>query len=291
MARATIGVIGGSGLYAIEGMTDVEEVSVPTSFGNPSDVITIGKIEGVSMAFLPRHGRGHRISPTEIPVRANIWALKSLGVEWLISVSAVGSLREHIAPRDLIIPDQLFDRTKSRVNTFFEGGIVVHAAFADPFCPVLSKLLLDSARELGDVKVHEGGTYVCMEGPLFSTKAESHTYRSWGMDLIGMTALPEAKLAREAELCYAMIACATDYDSWHESEEPVTVEMVISNLSANVANAQRILRSVAQKIPADRSSNTCTCSGALATSIITDRSKVSPEIKEKYSLLIGKYLV
>jgi 5'-methylthioadenosine phosphorylase len=290
MPRATIGVIGGSGLYRMEGMTDVEEIAVQTPFGDPSDVITVGKVRGVSMAFLPRHGRGHRISPSEIPVRANIWALKSLGVEWVISVSAVGSLREHIAPRDLIIPDQLFDRTRSRVNSFYEGGIVVHCTFAEPFCSTLSKLLLDSARELGDVNVHEGGTYVCMEGPLFSTKAEAFTYRSWGMDIVGMTALPEAKLAREAELCYATIACATDYDCWHESEESVTVEMVIGNLSANVANAQRILRSVAQKIPADRSANTCSCPSALATAILTDRSKIPAEVKEKYSLLIGKYL-
>jgi 5'-methylthioadenosine phosphorylase len=290
MPRATIGVIGGSGLYRMEGMTDVEEVALQTPFGDPSDVITVGRVEGVSMAFLPRHGRGHRISPTEIPVRANIWALKSLGVEWVISVSAVGSLREHIAPRDLVIPDQLFDRTRSRVNSFFEGGIVVHCTFAEPFCSTLSKLLLDSARELGDVTVHEGGTYVCMEGPLFSTRAESQTYRSWGMDIIGMTALPEAKLAREAELCYATIACATDYDSWHETEESVTVEMVVSNLSANVANAQRILRAVARKIPADRSANTCECPSALATAIMTDHSKIPPEAREKYSLLIGKYL-
>ncbi len=290
MPQATIGIIGGSGLYRMEGMTDVEEVAVQTPFGNPSDVITVGKVEGVSMAFIPRHGRGHRISPTEVPSRANIWALKSLGVEWIISVSAVGSLREHIAPRDLIIPNQLFDRTKSRVNTFYEGGIVVHCTFAEPFCSTLSKLLLESAREVGDVKVHEGGTYVCMEGPLFSTKAESHTYRSWGMDIIGMTALPEAKLAREAELCYATIASATDYDSWHESEASVTVEMVIGNLSANVANAQRILRSVAKKIPADRSANTCECPSALAAAILTDRSKIPPEVKEKYNLLIGKYL-
>ena len=290
MSHATIGVIGGSGLYRMEGMTEVEEVAVETPFGNPSDVITVGRVEGVSMAFLPRHGRGHRFSPTEIPVRANIWALKSLGVEWVVSVSAVGSLREHIAPRDLIIPDQLFDRTKCRVNSFFDGGLVVHVTFADPFCSTLSKLLLESAHELGDVRVHEGGTYVCMEGPLFSTRAESRVYRSWGMDIIGMTALPEAKLAREAELCYATIACATDYDSWHESEEPVTVEMVIGNLSANVANAQRILRSVAKKIPADRSANTCECPGALATAILTDRSKIPGEVKEKYGLLIGKYL-
>ena len=290
MPQATIGVIGGSGLYRMEEMTDVEEVAVQTPFGDPSDVITIGKVEGVPIAFLPRHGRGHRIAPTEIPVRANIWALKSLGVEWVISVSAVGSLRQHIAPRDLVVPNQIFDRTKSRVNTFYEGGIVVHVTFAEPFCSTLSNLLLASASELGDVNVHEGGTYVCMEGPLFSTKAESIVYRSWGMDIIGMTALPEAKLAREAELCYAMVACATDYDCWHESEESVTVEMVIGNLSANVANAQRILRSIAHKIPADRSASTCGCSSALASAIMTDHSKIPAAAKEKYSLLIGKYL-
>lgn len=290
MPQATIGVIGGSGLYRMEGMTDVEEIAVKTPFGDPSDVITLGKVDGVPMAFLPRHGRGHRITPTEIPVRANIWALKSLGVEWVISVSAVGSLREHIAPRDLVIPNQLFDRTKSRVNTFYEGGVVVHCTFAEPFCSTLSQLLLEAARELGDVKVHNGGTYVCMEGPLFSTKAESLAYRSWGMDIIGMTALPEAKLAREAELCYATIACVTDYDCWHESEESVTVEMVIGNLSANVANAQRILRNVAHKIPADRTANTCECPTALSSAIMTNASLIPAEAKEKYRLLIGKYI-
>ncbi len=289
MPRAKIGVIGGSGLYRMEGMTDVAEVAVATPFGDPSDLITIGKVEGVPIAFLPRHGRGHRISPTEIPVRANIWALKSLGVEWVISISAVGSLREQIAPRDLVIPDQLFDRTKSRVNSFFEGGLVVHCTFAEPFCPTLSGMLFEAARELGDVKVHAGATYVCMEGPLFSTKAESRAYRNWGMDLIGMTALPEAKLAREAEICYAMIACATDYDCWYESEESVTVEMVVGNLSANVANAQRIIRKAAQRIPAERDANTCECPSALAAAILTDRGKIPPEVKEKYSLLAGKY--
>jgi 5'-methylthioadenosine phosphorylase len=290
MPQAKIGVIGGSGLYQMEGMTEVEEVNVQTPFGNPSDAITIGKVEGVSMAFLPRHGRGHRLNPTEVPSRANIWALKSLGVEWVISVSAVGSLREDIAPRDLIIPNQLFDRTKSRVNSFFEGGVVVHATFADPFCPTLSTWLLNAANDLSDVKVHKDGTYVCMEGPLFSTKAESHVYRKLGMDIIGMTALPEAKLAREAELCYATVACATDYDSWHESEEPVTVEMVIGNLSANVANAQRILRSIARLLPADRTGLSCGCSDAIATSIMTDPKRIPSEIKERYQLLLGKYL-
>lgn len=290
MPQATIGVISGSGLYRMAEMTDIEEVKVETPFGDPSDVITIGKIGEVSMAFLPRHGRGHRISPTEIPARANIWALKSLGVEWIISVSAVGSLREEIAPRDLIIPDQLFDRTKSRVNSFYERSIVVHCAFAEPFCPTLSKLLLDAAHELGDVRVHSGGTYVCMEGPLFSTKAESHVYRKLGMDIIGMTALPEAKLAREAELCYATIACATDYDCWHESEASVTVEVVLNNLVANTANAQRMLRAVAPRIPAERAGLSCGCAHALEHAIITDRALIPAEAKEKYKLLIGKYL-
>ncbi len=291
MPQAKIGVIGGSGLYRMEGMTEVEEVMIHTPFGDPSDSITIGKVAGVPMAFLPRHGRGHRISPSEIPARANIWALKSLGVEWVISVSAVGSLREDVAPRDLLVPDQLFDRTKSRVNSFFEGGIVVHCTFAEPFCPTLSKLVLDSARELGDLQVHAGGTYVCMEGPLFSTKAESNVYRKLGMDIIGMTALPEAKLAREAELCYATIACVTDYDCWRESdEESVTVEMVIGNLSANVANAQRILQSIAQKMPTDRAEQDCGCSSALATSIMTTPTLIPQPVKEKYSLLISKYI-
>jgi 5'-methylthioadenosine phosphorylase len=290
MPQATIGVIGGTGLYRMDGMTDVEEVAISTPFGDPSDVITIGKVEGVTMAFLPRHGRGHRLNPTEIPVRANIWALKSLGVEWVISVSAVGSLREDIAPRDLVIPDQLFDRTKSRVNSFFEQGVVVHCAFAEPFCPELRALLLNAAGGLENAQVHDGGTYICMEGPLFSTKAESHVYRKLGMDIIGMTALPEAKLAREAELCYATIACATDYDCWHESEESVTVEMVVGNLQANVSNAQRILRGVASKIPASRADLSCGCSSALATSIMTEPALIPAASKEKYRLLIGKYL-
>src|ERR1700733_3059658 len=234
MVQAKIGVIGGSGLYNMEGMTDTVEVAIETPFGRPSDVITVGNVDGVPMAFLPRHGRGHRYSPSEVPARANIWALKSLGVEWIISVSAVGSLREDVAPRDLLIPDQIFDRTKSRVNSFYQGGIVVHCSFADPYCSTLRGLILAAGQDLTDVKVHDGGTYACMEGPLFSTKAESNVNRKLGMDVIGMTALPEAKLAREAEICYATIACITDYDCWRE--EAVTVDMVIANLSANVAN-------------------------------------------------------
>lgn len=290
MPQAKIGVIGGSGLYRMEGMTEVEEVEIDTPFGKPSDVLTVGLLEGVSLAFLPRHGRGHRISPSDLPVRANIWALKSLGVEWVISVSAVGSLRAHIAPRDLLIPDQLFDRTKSRVNSFFEPGLVVHCTFAEPFCSTLRQLLLSAAGELGDVRVHQSGTYVCMEGPLFSTRAESLAYRSWGMDVIGMTALPEAKLAREAELCYATIACITDYDCWHESEESVTVDMVLRNLSANVTNAQRILRALARKIPADRQASTCQCSSALSAAILTDLASVPADLRERYRLLIERYL-
>jgi 5'-methylthioadenosine phosphorylase len=290
MAKATIGVIGGSGLYQMEGMTEIEEIAVQTPFGDPSDLITVGKVGGVSMAFLPRHGRGHRISPTEVPSRANIWALKSLGVEWLVSASAVGSLREDIAPRHLLIPDQLFDRTKSRVNTFFEQGIVAHCTFADPFCLTLNGLLWESAQSIENLTVHKGGTYVCMEGPLFSTRAESNLYRSWGMDIIGMTALPEAKLAREAELCYGIIACATDYDCWYEEEESVTVDMVIGNLSANVANAQQILRNLATRIPASREDNTCECPTALAHAIMTDPARIPAEVKEKYQLLVHKYI-
>ncbi len=290
MPEAKIGVIGGSGLYQMEGMTDIEEVQLTTPFGAPSDAITVVRVEGVSIAFLPRHGRGHRLNPTEVPSRANIYALKSLGVEWVISVSAVGSMREDIAPLDLLIPDQLFDRTKSRINSFFEGGLVVHCSFADPFCPTLSGILWDAAQELADVKVHRGGTYICIEGPLFSTRAESRIYRQWGVDVIGMTALPEAKLAREAEMCYATIACATDYDVWHETAGAVTVEMVIGNLMKNVANAQRIIRAVARRIPADRAQNTCECPSALASAIITDRRRIPAEALEKYQLLVGKYL-
>jgi 5'-methylthioadenosine phosphorylase len=287
---ARLGVIGGSGLYQMDGLADVEDVSVQTPFGPPSDAITLGRLGETTVAFLPRHGRGHRLNPTEVPSRANIHALKSLGVEWVISVSAVGSLREQLAPLDLVIPDQLFDRTKSRPNTFFEGGVVVHASFADPFCPHLSGLLYDAATGLDDVKAHRGGTYVCIEGPLFSTKAESRIYRQLGCDVIGMTALPEAKLAREAELCYATVACITDYDVWHETEEPVTVEIVVANLARNAANAQRIIRAVAAQLPADRSSAPCECDHALANAILTDRAIIPAPVRERYRLLLGTYL-
>lgn len=286
MPQATIGVIGGSGLYQMEGMTGVEEVRVKTPFGEPSDAITVGALGSTRVAFLPRHGRGHRISPTELPVRANIYALKSLGVEWIISVSAVGSLREEIRPLDLVIPDQLIDRTKSRVNTFFGGGLVAHVGFADPFCPVLSELLYQTAREQG-ATVHRGGTYVVMEGPLFSTRAESNLYRSWGASVIGMTALPEAKLAREAEICYATVACATDYDCWHESEEDVTIDMVIANLLKNVETSKSIVRNVTSRIPAQRH---CLCATALASGIITARELIPEQTKRDLAPLIGKYV-
>ncbi len=290
MAQAKIGVIGGSGLYQMEGMTDVSEERIDTPFGAPSDSITIGKVEGVPIAFLPRHGRGHRISPSEIPVRANIWAMKSLGVEWLISVSAVGSMREDVAPLDVLIPDQLFDRTKSRVNSFYEGGVVVHCTFADPFCATLSRALGSAAESLGTVKVHRGGTYICIEGPLFSTRAESRIYRQWGVDVIGMTAIPEAKLAREAELHYATLACITDYDCWHETEEAVTVEMVIANLQHNVRTAQQIIREIARQAATLGEGATCDCDRSLATAIITNPSVIPAETRERYWLLLGKYL-
>jgi 5'-methylthioadenosine phosphorylase len=287
---ARLGIIGGSGLYQMEGLSDVEQVSIDTPFGAPSDTLTLGRLGEVPVAFVPRHGRGHRLSPTEVPARANLHALKSLGVEWVIAVSAVGSLREHLAPLDLVIPDQLFDRTKSRANSFFEGGVVVHAAFAEPFCPHLSGLLWEAGAQLGDVKTHRGGTYVCIEGPLFSTKAESRIYRQLGCDIIGMTALPEAKLAREAELHYAMIACVTDYDVWHESEEPVTAAMVVANLARNVANAQRIIGAVAAHLPADGNGVACGCDTALAGAVQTDGGLISAPLRERYHLLLGKYL-
>ncbi len=290
MAQAKIGVIGGSGLYQMDGMTDISEEHIDTPFGAPSDSITIGKVEGVPIAFLPRHGRGHRLSPSEIPVRANIYALKSLGVEWLISVSAVGSMREDVAPLDILIPDQLFDRTKSRVNSFYEGGVVVHCAFADPFCATLSRALGGAAESLGTVKVHHGGTYICIEGPLFSTRAESRIYRQWGVDVIGMTAIPEAKLAREAELHYAALACITDYDCWHDTEEAVSVEMVIANLQHNVRAAQQVIREIARRSATLGEGATCECDRALATAVITNPGTIPAETRERYRLLLGKYL-
>lgn len=286
MSEAKIGVIGGTGLYEIEGLTEIEEVRVETPFGEPSEAITIGTLEGMRIAFLSRHGKGHRIMPTELPVRANIYALKSLGVERIISLSACGSMKEEIIPLDIVIPDQLFDRTRARPSTFFGDGLVAHISFAEPFCPHLSQLLYEAAVEVG-ARAHKGGTYLCLEGPQFSTKSESRIYRLWGVDVIGMTTIPEAKLAREAEICYATLALVTDYDVWHETEEPVTVEMIVRNLLQNVAMAKRVLRASLPKVPAERN---CPCSTALKNAIITQREYIPIEVMEKLALLVDKYL-
>ncbi len=287
MPTARIGVIGGSGLYAMEGLSDVEEVSLTTPFGAPSDTIVLGNVSGERIAFLPRHGRGHRLSPSEVPSRANIYALKSLGVEHIISVSACGSLREDYAPLDVVIPDQIFDRTKGiRPSSFFGDGIVVHISFAQPFCPELSAVLYASAQEVG-ARAHNGGSLVVIEGPQFSTRGESRVYREWGLDIIGMTALPEAKLAREAEICYATLAMVTDYDVWKVSEEPVTADMVVANLLKNVGVAQAIIRAAVREISRARP---CPCAAALRDAIITQPSAIPAAQKQRLQLLLGKYL-
>ena len=283
---AQVAVIGGTGLYDIEGLTDIREVDIDTPYGKPSDTIVTGILGGVRVAFLPRHGRGHRIMPTEIPVRANIWALKSLGVEHIIAINSVGSFKKEVAPGHLLIPDQLIDRTSQRVNTFFGDGIVAHIGFAEPFCPDMRKLLYDCAVEAG-ATAHNGGTYVVMEGPAFSTRAESRLHKSWGADVIGMTALPEAKLAREAEICYAIIACSTDYDAWHAEETPVTVDMIIATLKANMALSKRIVKLAVARLPASRS---CACPDALKNAIVTDQKSIAADRKKHLNLIIGKYI-
>ncbi len=282
-----IGVIGGSGLYQMEGLTDVEERHISTPFGDPSDAVTIGTLEGVRVAFVARHGRGHRIMPTEVNYRANIFALKSLGVEQVISVSACGSLREHLHPGEIVIPNQLFDFTKKREYTFFGDGLVAHVGVADPLCPRLSALLADAVEEAGDT-VHRGGRFITIEGPRFSTKGESFTYRAWGMDLIGMTTCPEAFLAREAEMCYAVMAHVTDYDVWHETEEPVSVEAVIRILQQNTALAQQAIRLLVPRLTA--AGRTCDCKDTLATAIITQRDVISEQVKRELAPIVGKYL-
>jgi 5'-methylthioadenosine phosphorylase len=286
MPEASLAVIGGSGFYEIEGLHDIEEVYPDTPFGKPSDPIIIGTLEGCRVAFFPRHGKGHRFLPTEVPARANIFALKTLGVERLIAVSAVGSLREDFPPLDIVVPDQIFDRTKNRPNTFFGEGIVVHVSLADPFCPSMSKVLYESAVEAG-ATAHLGGSYLCMEGPQFSTRAESNVYRQLGMDIIGMTAIPEAKLAREAEMCYAMLALVTDYDCWHVSEEPVTVEMVVGNMQKNVARAKQIVKASIPKLQGARG---CECGDVLKYAIQTQPEAIDPEAKKRLAPLIGKYV-
>jgi 5'-methylthioadenosine phosphorylase len=286
MSQAQIGIIGGSGLYKMEGMTGVEELKISTPFGEPSDAIVLGTLEGVKVAFLPRHGKGHRISPSELPAKANIYALKSLGVERIISVSAVGSLKEEIAPLDIVIPDQLIDHTRGRESTFFTAGIVGHVSFAEPFCPVLRQLAFEASTKVG-ARVHRSGTYLVMEGPQLSTKAESQLYRSWGADVIGMTALPEAKLAREAEICYVTLAIATDYDCWHPTYESVTAKMILSNLKKGISIVQKILRLVLTSLPQTRD---CACASALQYAIATNLKYVSKEKKRELEPLIGKYL-
>jgi 5'-methylthioadenosine phosphorylase len=285
VAEPRIGIIGGSGLYELEGLSNVRWETVKTPFGVPSDAYCIGRLGSREIVFLPRHGRGHRLIPSELPFRANVYGLKVLGVEWVISVSAVGSMRERIAPLDLVIPDQFYDHTKRRVSSFFEEGIVAHVAMADPVCPDLAALLRAAAAETG-ARVHAGGTYLCIEGPQFSTKAESRIYRGWGVDVIGMTNMPEAKLAREAELCYATLALVTDYDVWHESEATVTVEAVVANLLKNVATAKDTLRRVIPRIPVAR---TCSCPDLLRNAVITAPAAFPLAARRRLALLLAKY--
>jgi len=282
-----IGVIGGSGFYQMEGLNDIKEINLDTPFGKPSDSLILGTIEGKQVVFLPRHGVGHRLLPSEINVRANIYALKSLGVEWVISVSAVGSLKAEIKPRHFVIPDQLFDYTKNRVSTFFGQGLAAHVSIAHPFCPMLSDIMYEAGTEVG-VTTHKGGTYICMEGPAFSTQAESNVYRRLGFDVIGMTAATEAKLAREAELCYATLACSTDYDCWHPDHDNVTAEMILQHLIANVEIAKEAAKAVIRRIPEKREG--CACPNALGKSIATNKTRIPKETRGKLDLLIGKYM-
>jgi 5'-methylthioadenosine phosphorylase len=286
MQEARVGVIGGSGLYQMPGMTGMESATLETPFGSPSDAYRIGTLAGTRVAFLARHGQGHRILPGEINFRANIYGFKALGVERIISVSAVGSLKEEIAPLDVVVPDQFIDRTCGRVSTFFGGGLVAHVSFADPVCGDLSRILGQSALEAG-ARVHHGGTYLCMEGPAFSTRAESHLYRSWGASVIGMTNLQEAKLSREAEICYATLAMATDYDCWHHEEESVTVEAVIQRLKQNSETASRTILGALPRLAAERS---CPCASALKSSLLTDPAVIPAETRRRLHLLVGRYL-
>ena len=280
-----LGVIGGSGLYEMEGMRNVRTVSVRTPFGDPSDDIVVGEIEGRTLAFLPRHGRGHRIIPSQVNYRANIYALKKIGAGWVLSISAVGSMKENIRPGDIVVVDQFYDHTRLRPNTFFGDGIVGHIPFADPVCPNLAGIACTSAKKVVK-RTHRGGTYLCMEGPAFSTRAESRIYRRWGVDVIGMTNMPEAKLAREAELCYATLALATDYDCWHETEEDVSIEAILAIIRKNVENSKKIVREIARRLPGKGS---CGCKDALRHAIITDRKRVPAATRKRLALLLGKY--
>ena len=283
--KAEIGIIGGSGLYAMPGFEAHEEVRLTTPFGEPSDPYVVGRLEGRGVAFLARHGRGHRLTPSELNFRANIFGMKMLGVERIVSLSAVGSMKQEHAPLDFVIPDQFFDRTRGRISTFFGDGVVAHISFADPVCPRLAAASHQAAGALG-IRSKLGGTYLCMEGPAFSTRAESNVYRSWGMDVIGMTNLQEAKRAREAEICYATIAMVTDYDCWHEEHDAVTVEQIIGNLTKNAENACKLVQRVVREMPETRD---CKCGSALKHAILTDPKKIPRETKERLGLLIEKY--
>jgi 5'-methylthioadenosine phosphorylase len=286
LSQAEIGIIGGSGLYSMPGLTDVHEVVQDTPFGAPSDAYVLGTLEGRKVAFLARHARGHRLLPSELNFRANIYGFKQLGVDRILSVSAVGSLKEEHKPLEFLIPDQFVDRTRHRVDTFFGDGVVAHVAFADPVCPQLSEAV-GAACKKAKVVGKRGGTYLCMEGPQFSTKAESNLYRSWDMDVIGMTNLQEAKLAREAELCYVTVAMVTDYDCWHPHHDSVTVDQIVAVLLKNAENACNVVR---EAVAAMREERTCKCGSALAHAILTDRAKIPPATKEKLQLILGKYL-
>ncbi len=285
-----IGVLGGSGLYEIEGLEEVKSTSLATPFGAPSDDFTSGKLDGTEVVFLPRHGKGHRISPSEINYRANVWGMKSLGVTHLLSVSAVGSMRLDVEPGHFVVIDQFLDRTRHRRDTFFEGGVVAHVMFADPVCPVVRKVLLEACGQTG-VTAHDGGTYVCMEGPQFSTRAESKTYRGWGVDVIGMTNLTEAKLAREAELCYATVAMSTDYDCWHEGHDDVTVEAILEVMARNVGNARSVIRhAVPAMAAAVQGGASCGCANALAGAILTAPDAISEDARTRLGLLIDRHV-
>ncbi|KAF3887743.1 MULTISPECIES: S-methyl-5'-thioadenosine phosphorylase [Nostocales] len=289
MTKARIGIIGGSGLYKMDALKDVEEVHIQTPFGSPSDALILGTLDATPVAFLARHGRNHTLLPSELPFRANIYAMKQIGVEYLISASAVGSLKEEVKPLDMVVPDQFIDRTKNRVSTFFGEGIVAHIAFGDPICKNLAGVLASAIADLNlpDITLHRGGTYVCMEGPAFSTKAESNLYRSWGATVIGMTNLPEAKLAREAEIAYATLALATDYDCWHPDHDSVTVEMVVGNLQRNALNAQKVIQETVKRLsdnPPPSDAHT-----ALKYAILTNLAKAPAATKEKLELLLKKY--
>jgi len=284
--RAEIGIIGGTGLYRMDGFTDVLEATVSTPFGTPSDSLMVGSLEGRRVAFLPRHGRGHRILPHELNFRANVFAMKALGVEWILSVSAVGSLKERYEPLHVVVPDQFIDRTLQRQSTFFGGGLVAHVAFAHPFCRNLSKVMAEACQDAGATH-HVGGTYVCMEGPQFSTLAESELYRSWGADLIGMTNLQEAKLAREAEICYSTLALVTDYDCWHPDHDAVTAEQIMGVLGRNAETARKVLRSAVRRLPIPRG---CECATALKYALITPPELVPEAVKRDLEPIVGRYM-